>query len=167
MFVARITDMHVCPMVTPGVPPIPHVGGPIITPAPTTVLVGGLPVAGVGSTCVCVGPPDVITPNGNKVFFGGTQAAKMGDSTAHGGKIVMGCPQVLIGAGAMSGGAISNMANKAAAAAAATAATAAQTLSDIKAERENIQARLENGNLSKSERRKLNKRLNQINETGI
>ena len=22
---ARITDMHVCPMVTPGVPPIPHV----------------------------------------------------------------------------------------------------------------------------------------------
>jgi len=27
---ARITDMHTCPMVTPGVPPIPHVGGPIV-----------------------------------------------------------------------------------------------------------------------------------------
>ena len=28
---ARIGDMHVCPMVTPGVPPIPHVGGPDFT----------------------------------------------------------------------------------------------------------------------------------------
>ena len=27
---ARLTDMHTCPMVTPGLPPIPHVGGPII-----------------------------------------------------------------------------------------------------------------------------------------
>ena len=24
---ARVGDMHVCPMQTPGVPPIPHVGG--------------------------------------------------------------------------------------------------------------------------------------------
>jgi hypothetical protein len=23
----RLTDMHVCPMLTPGLPPIPHVGG--------------------------------------------------------------------------------------------------------------------------------------------
>lgn len=29
---ARITDMHVCPMQTPGLPPIPHVGGPVIGP---------------------------------------------------------------------------------------------------------------------------------------
>ena len=27
--------MHVCPMVTPGVPPIPHVGGPILPPGGT------------------------------------------------------------------------------------------------------------------------------------
>ena len=26
---ARIGDMHVCPMVTPGLPPVPHVGSPI------------------------------------------------------------------------------------------------------------------------------------------
>jgi hypothetical protein len=33
---ARLTDMHTCPMVTPGLPPIPHVGGPIVGPgAPT------------------------------------------------------------------------------------------------------------------------------------
>ena len=28
---ARVTDMHVCPMVTPGLPPVPHVGGAIVT----------------------------------------------------------------------------------------------------------------------------------------
>jgi len=26
---ARIGDMHTCPMVTPGTPPVPHVGGPL------------------------------------------------------------------------------------------------------------------------------------------
>ncbi|MBU0699770.1 PAAR domain-containing protein, partial [bacterium] len=39
---ARIGDMHVCPMVTPGTPPIPHVGGPITMGAPT-VLIGNMP----------------------------------------------------------------------------------------------------------------------------
>jgi len=29
---ARLGDMHMCPMVTPGLPPIPHVGGPITGP---------------------------------------------------------------------------------------------------------------------------------------
>ena len=42
---ARLTDMHVCPMVTPGVPPIPHVGGPIIGPGVPNVLIGGIPTA--------------------------------------------------------------------------------------------------------------------------
>ena len=27
---ARLGDMHTCPMVTPGTPPVPHVGGPIM-----------------------------------------------------------------------------------------------------------------------------------------
>ena len=31
---ARLTDMHVCPMQTPAVPPIPHVGGPTTGPEP-------------------------------------------------------------------------------------------------------------------------------------
>ena len=53
---ARITDMHVCPMVT-GV--VPHVGGPISQGAPT-VLTGSLLQARVGDMLVCVGPPDVI-----------------------------------------------------------------------------------------------------------
>ena len=36
---ARLTDMHACPMVTPGLPPIPHVGGPIIGPGVPNVLI--------------------------------------------------------------------------------------------------------------------------------
>jgi hypothetical protein len=31
------------------------------------------------------------------VFFGGKPAARMGDTTAHGGVIILGCPNVLIG----------------------------------------------------------------------
>lgn len=37
---ARLTDMHTCPMQTPGLPPVPHVGGPIIGPGVPTVLIG-------------------------------------------------------------------------------------------------------------------------------
>src|SRR4051812_48846418 len=39
---ARVTDMHVCPMVT-GI--VPHVGGPILPPCMVTTLVGCLPAA--------------------------------------------------------------------------------------------------------------------------
>ena len=57
---ARVGDMHVCPMVTPAVPPVPHVGGPVLPPGGLTVLIGGVPAARVGDLAVCVGPPDVI-----------------------------------------------------------------------------------------------------------
>ncbi len=76
---ARIGDMHVCPMMTPGVPPIPHVGGPVTLGSPT-VLIGNMPAARMGDMLVCVGPPDTI---------------------------VLGCPTVLIGeagSGSASGG---------------------------------------------------------------
>jgi uncharacterized Zn-binding protein involved in type VI secretion len=54
---SRIGDMHVCPMVTPGLPPIPHVGGPFVLGSPT-VLVGEMPQSRVTDMLVCVGPPD-------------------------------------------------------------------------------------------------------------
>ncbi|MFK7748309.1 MAG: PAAR domain-containing protein [Kordia sp.] len=91
---ARITDMHVCPMVTGTVP---HVGGPILPPGEPTVLIGGLPAAKVGDMCVCTGPPDSITAGSGTVMIGGMPAARMGDSTAHGGSIVLGEPTVIIG----------------------------------------------------------------------
>ncbi len=91
---ARITDMHVCPMFTG---PVPHVGGPILPPGAITVLVGMMPLAQVGSMCVCVGPPDSIVLGSFTVLAGGMPAARMGDMTAHGGTIVLGLPTVMIG----------------------------------------------------------------------
>ena len=46
---------------------VPHVGGPILPPGAMTVLIGGMP------------------------------AARLGDTTAHGGSIVVGCFTVMIG----------------------------------------------------------------------
>ena len=94
---ARISDLHVCPMLTPGIVPIPHVGGPIVGPGAPTVLIGGLPASVVGDNCVCVGPPDSIVKGSATVLIGGKPAARMGDTTAHGGTIVLGCFTVLIG----------------------------------------------------------------------
>lgn len=91
---ARITDMHVCPMVT-GL--VPHVGGPILPPGAVTVLVGGLPAARVGDMAVCVGPPDVIALGSFTVLISGQPAARIADLTAHGGTIVMACFTVLTG----------------------------------------------------------------------
>lgn len=99
---ARISDMHVCPMVT-GV--VPHVGGPIIQ-GQVTVLTGFLPQARMSDKCVCVGPPDMIAKGSPTVLVGGMMAARMGDITMHGGTILFGLPTVLIGeAGAGSVGA--------------------------------------------------------------
>lgn len=92
---ARISDMHVCPLVNPG--PVPHVGGPITGPGTVTVLIAGMPAAVLGDMAVCTGPPDVIAMGSASVLICGKPAARMGDSTAHGGTIVAGCPTVLIG----------------------------------------------------------------------
>ena len=89
--------MHVCPMVNPGVPPIPHVGGPILPACCPTVLIGNLPAARITDMATCVGPPDVIVKGSVTVLIGKLPAARIGDSTAHGGSIVMGWPTVLIG----------------------------------------------------------------------
>jgi uncharacterized Zn-binding protein involved in type VI secretion len=94
---ARVGDMHVCPMLTPGVPPIPHVGGPVLPPGGLTVLIGGMPAARVGDMCLCVGPPDVVAMGAFTVLIGGMPAAQMGSMCAHGGAIVMGCPTVMVG----------------------------------------------------------------------
>jgi uncharacterized Zn-binding protein involved in type VI secretion len=91
---ARMTDMHVCPMVTVLVP---HVGGPILPPCCITVLTGGLPQARVTDLAVCVGPPDVIVLGSFTVLVGGLPAARITDMTAHGGMIASGLPTVLIG----------------------------------------------------------------------
>jgi uncharacterized Zn-binding protein involved in type VI secretion len=90
---ARITDMHVCPMVTVLVP---HVGGPVAAGSPN-VITGGLPQARVTDICICTGPPDMIVRGSMTVLVNGLQAARIGDLTVHGGTIVTGHLPVLIG----------------------------------------------------------------------
>lgn len=94
---ARVADMHTCPMVTPGLPPIPHVGGPVLPAGAPTVLIGGMPAARMGDMALCVGPPDSIIKGAFPVPIMSNPAARMGDQTAHGGVIVFGMPTVWIG----------------------------------------------------------------------
>ena len=56
-----------------------------------------MPAARVGDMCTCVGPPDTIAMGSTTVLIGNKPAARMGDTTAHGGKIVLGCVTVMIG----------------------------------------------------------------------
>lgn len=84
---ARITDQIVS-TATQGAPM------PIIPPGTPTVLVGGLPAAGLGDGCGV----DVVVKGSATVMIGGKPAARVTDTTAAGG-IVMppGEPTVLIG----------------------------------------------------------------------
>ncbi len=94
---ARLTDMHTCPMVTPGLPPVPHVGGPIVGPGVPNVLIEKLPASVLGDMATCVGPPDSIIKGTATVMISGRPAARIGDTTAHGGVIVAGAPTVIVG----------------------------------------------------------------------
>lgn len=94
---ARLSDMHVCPMVTPAPVPVPHVGGPIMPPCAPTVLTCCLPQARVTDMATCVGPPDVIAMGSVTVLVQKMPAARVADQCAHGGMIVGFAPTVLIG----------------------------------------------------------------------
>lgn len=96
---ARLTDMHVCPMVTPAVPPVPHVGGPVLPPCAPTVIVMGLPAAPIGNMATCVGPPDALVKGSATVMVMGRPVVRLVmDTTAHGGMVVgPGAPTVLVG----------------------------------------------------------------------
>jgi len=56
-----------------------------------------MPAARVSDMATCVGPPDIIVVGAFTVMIGSLPGARMGDATAHGGTIVMGCPMVLLG----------------------------------------------------------------------
>ena len=74
---ARISDLHQCPKQTPGTPPIPHIGGPIIGPGSSNVIIGGVPASVVGDNCFCVGEPSSITSGSSSVFINGKQASHL------------------------------------------------------------------------------------------
>ncbi|WP_181442029.1 PAAR domain-containing protein [Swingsia samuiensis] len=92
---ARITDMHICPETTGTVP---HVGGPIIKGS-DNVFINGLPAARIGDNLICHGPMDIIAAGSPTVLINGKPAARMGDQTAHGGVIIKGSSNVIIGDG--------------------------------------------------------------------
>lgn len=93
---ARITDMHVCPAMSPN----PHISGVILPPGKFNVLIGNLPAAPITTMAACPGPPNMILPPGSPtVLIGGLPAARMGDPTVHGGTVILGCFTVFIGMG--------------------------------------------------------------------
>ena len=92
---ARVGDMHICPQFSGNTP---HVGGPINPPGAPTVFIGGLAAACAGNPCTCAGgPPDAIKSGSSSVMIEGKPAARLGDSTTHGGKIMAGEFTVTIG----------------------------------------------------------------------
>lgn len=93
---ARVGDMHACPMQTPGTPPIPHVGGPLVTPCPT-VLICTMPAVRATAVATCVGPPDTVAKGSGTVLTGSLPQARAGDSCVHGGAISAGAPTVMVG----------------------------------------------------------------------
>jgi len=94
--IATVGSMHVCPMCSGTVP---HVGGPV-SQGSANVLANGKPLATAGSMCVCVGPPDVIISGEANVLTNNMPTATLGSSTAHGGAVVAGEPNILVGTGA-------------------------------------------------------------------
>jgi uncharacterized Zn-binding protein involved in type VI secretion len=93
---ARIGDMHTCPFVSPTVPPVPAVGGPVITGFPT-VLTMGPPQARITDLVASALGPHPIVKGSPTVLVGSLPAARMFDLCTFGGPIVMGAPTVLIG----------------------------------------------------------------------
>jgi len=92
-----LADMTQCNQVTPGTPPVPHVGGQIVGPGAPTVLIGYLPAALEGDTAVCIGPPDTLLKGASTVLICNKSPARLGDKTAHQATITSGCPTVNIG----------------------------------------------------------------------
>lgn len=90
---ARMTDFHMCPMVTGTVP---HVGGPCMGMG-FTVLIGKKPAARMGDPAICTGPPDSLLACSPTVSVQGSMQCRMLDATAHGGMIMVGEFTVLVG----------------------------------------------------------------------
>lgn len=91
--IAILGAYHTCPASTGRTP---HVGGPVLASS-SNVFIGGMPAALQGDKLVCSGPPDTVTGGSASVFINGKAVARMGDETAHGGRIVVGNPTVLVG----------------------------------------------------------------------
>ena len=90
----------ICPMITPGIPPMPHSsGGTIISGAPN-VLIEGKPAARMTDNVLCNGAPphpDTILKGSSTVLICNMPAAYISCNTASGGIIINGASTVQIG----------------------------------------------------------------------
>ncbi len=93
---ARVTDLHLCNVPAPSVPPLPPAPMPIIPPCCVTVLVGKLPAARVTDMHASV-PPHLIVKGSMTVMIGKLPAARLGDLGVCGGAILKGEFTVLVG----------------------------------------------------------------------
>ena len=66
-------DKQVCPMVTPGTPPVPHIGMNNIGPGVPNVIIGGVPASTVGDIFLCAGAPPAPVIMGAATVFIGTK----------------------------------------------------------------------------------------------
>ncbi|MGJ8605987.1 MAG: PAAR domain-containing protein [Marivita sp.] len=90
--ISLLGHMHACPVIDPG--PKPHIGGPVVSPGQTFVTCNGIPVAVEGGSTVCTGMPgpDKMTKGSSLARIEGKGIMRIGDSTAHGGKLTVGVP---------------------------------------------------------------------------
>ena len=89
-----------CPLITPGVPPIPHATGGTIISGAVNVLIEGKPASIMTDNILCNGSPphpDVILKGSSTVFISNMPAAYMSCNTASGGIIIQGAASVQIG----------------------------------------------------------------------
>ncbi len=94
---ARMTDLHLCNVPAPTVPPVPA-PMPILPPCEMTVLVGNLPAARVTDMHASTAPsPHPIVKGSMTVLIGNLPAARIGDLGACGGAILKGEFTVLVG----------------------------------------------------------------------
>jgi len=96
MPLAILGMMHVCPKADPG--PKPHVGGPIIQAGQSHMKFNGIPWAVEGGAALCTGMPgpDKHQKGSAIVKINGKGVMRLGDPTAHGGKIVTGIPLIMV-----------------------------------------------------------------------
>ncbi len=84
--VALVGHLHTCPI---------HGGGPVMNPGQAFVRFNGIPLAVEGGQCGCPGSPplpDPMVKGSGTVKINGRGVMRIGDKTAHGGRIAMGVP---------------------------------------------------------------------------
>lgn len=77
---ANALSAHSCPMVTPGTPPIPHIGMLAVPMGATTVFINKVPAIVMGDMFLCVGPPATVMLGSVNIFIGNNGRSNGGGS---------------------------------------------------------------------------------------